>query len=209
MGVSPFDREMIIWGTSWGAKKKRKYGRVKKWIENQHIISGYNLSDPDIIEIHNQLVNGKYKIIKSYPSILNTIVDVFEKYNLSYQPDVIQIGGEKLYGFQKEKIENFFNASVFDFYGARDMINIAQNCSHNEGLHIFMENVIVEVVDEEGNPIEEGEGDLVITNLHNYAMPFIRYKIGDRAKISKYKACSCGRTLPLLDEVLGRKSDEK
>lgn len=207
MNVTPFDRELIIWGASWDINKKRNLRFVKDWLKNKKKMSGYNLSDSEIIELHSIFKSYKPKIIKSYPSILTTIVDVFQKKKLYYSPSVIHIGGEKLFISQREKIENFFGCPVYDFYGARDMTEIAQSCYNSTGLHVFMENVIVEVVDDSDMPIDDGEGDLVITNLHNYAMPFIRYKIGDRAKVSKNSKCSCGRNLQLIDEVVGRTFD--
>lgn len=207
MNVSPFDRELIIWGASWDLNKKRNFKTIKDWLKNKKKMSGYNLSDTEIIDLHSALKSYKPKIIKSYPSILTTIVDVFHDKNLHYSPSAIHIGGEKLFDFQKDKIENFFGCPVFDYYGARDMPAIAQNCDQSSALHVFMENVIIEVVDENDMPVEDGEGDLVITNLHNYAMPFIRYKIGDRAKVSKNSKCSCGRNLQIIDEVVGRTFD--
>ena len=80
---------------------------------------------------------------------------------------------------------------------------IARECGQHNGLHIMAENVLAEVLDDQGNPIEEGEGDLVITDLHNRVMPFIRYRISDRAIVSKRKG-ACGRGLPLLQEIIGR-----
>ena len=79
-------------------------------------------------------------------------------------------------------------------------------CEKHNGLHLMMENIFLEVVDKKGIPLVEGEGDLVLTHLHNRAMPFIRYKIGDRARISG-RSCSCGRSLPLIEEIIGRSFD--
>ena len=70
-----------------------------------------------------------------------------------------------------------------------------------------MENVLVEVVKEDGTLAAEGEmGELLITDLHNFGMPFIRYKIGDMAIASK-RQCLCGRGLKMLEDVIGRSLD--
>ncbi len=207
MDVSIFNKELIVWGAKWDIHNKSFLKKVKYFLQNVKIMSGYNLSDEDYLDIYKIIKDGRYEILNSYPSILDRMVDVLKEHNLSINPKTIIIGGEKLFLNQKNKIKNFFKSPIYDFYGARDMSNIAQSCKHDNGLHIFSENVIVEVVNDNNIPIDEGEGDLVITSLHNYAMPFIRYKIGDRARISKYKVCECGRTLPLLDEVIGRKME--
>jgi phenylacetate-CoA ligase len=206
MNVNKYDRELVIWGANFDVNKSkdRKYAKYKDWFKKIKLISGYNLSDYDLMNIYHTMKSFKPLIIKSYPSILMTISDYFQKHNLYYRPEVIHIGGEKLYEFQKKQIEYTFNSPVYDYYGARDMSQIAQQCNMSDGLHVFMENVLVEIVNQEGNPIEEGEGDLIITDLHNYVMPFIRYKIGDRARISKDRKCKCGRNLQLIDEVVGR-----
>jgi len=207
MDLSIFNKELIIWGAKWDFSEKKILKRIKYFFQNVKITSGYNLSDADYIGIYRIMQKGRYEILNSYPSILDKMIDVFIKNDFYINPQAVVIGGEKLFLNQKDKIKNYFKAPVYDFYGARDMSNIAQSCKYDNGLHIFSENVIVEVVDDNNIPIDEGEGDLVITSLHNYVMPFIRYKIGDRAKISKYKVCNCGRTLPLIDEVIGRKME--
>lgn len=209
MDSSYFDKELCIWGASWDLEQNLIYSKLKRFfnIENKINCSGYNLSEKDIIEIYKLLNKTNPKIIKSYPSILTTICDVFNKHNISYNPEVIHIGGEKLYNYQREKIEKTFNTKVYDYYAARDMPNIAQNCNKFKGLHLFMENIIFEVLDENNNPIEEGEGDIALTNLHNFSFPMIRYKIGDRARISKKSECCCGRNLKIVDEIIGRTFD--
>lgn len=204
MNSNIYNKELTIWGASWEIKKNTNIDRLKGWLRNSKMISGYRLSDDDIINIQKFIKTYKPKSIKSYPSILITLIEQFADCNFSYNPDFVHIGGEKLMDFQRQKIEDFFQAPVYDFYGARDASSIAQECDHFNGLHVFMENAIVEVVDENGQQVEDGEGDIIITNLHNYAMPLIRYKIGDRARISKNKVCTCGRNLILLDEIIGR-----
>src|SRR5256714_9638865 len=84
---------------------------------------------------------------------------------------------------------------------------IGGECDRHEGLHLTAENLLVEILDDEGRPTPEGEeGNVVITDLFNYGMPFIRYAIGDRA-VAGWGACSCGRGLPLLRKVVGRRLD--
>jgi phenylacetate-CoA ligase len=204
MGIDHLDRKMTIWGASWDVNRSKEFIKgIKAWIKSWMFLSGYNLSDSDIEKYYHKMMSFKPKLIVSYPSILFEMAGVFEKNGWFYSPKALQIGGEKLFSFQREKIERVFQAKVFDLYGARDMRLIAQECDHHQGLHIMAENVLVEVINDDGNPLQEGEGDLVITDLHNHVMPFIRYRIGDRAVITQDE-CTCGRGLPLLKEVLGR-----
>jgi phenylacetate-CoA ligase len=84
---------------------------------------------------------------------------------------------------------------------------IGAECERHSGLHLSQENLLVEVLDDEGRPTPAGEeGNVVVTDLFNYGMPFIRYVNGDRA-IAGFAPCPCGRGLPLLKKVTGRTLD--
>jgi phenylacetate-CoA ligase len=89
-------------------------------------------------------------------------------------------------------------------------MDVAFQCGCSRGYHVNAEAVILEVVDEVGKPVLPGhEGRLVLTNLNNYAMPFVRYATGDLgARWPNADACACGRGLPLLAYVKGRTSDQ-
>ncbi len=119
----------------------------------------------------------------------------------------IVVGAEKLHAFQRQKIEEVFGVRVFETYGSREFMLIGAECEEHAGLHLSMDNLLVEVVDDEGSPTPTGEvGNVVVTDLFNYAMPFIRYVTGDLATAG-WRRCSCGRGLPLLHAVQGRRLD--
>jgi len=204
MDLDFFDKEITIWGASWDVNKAKQFlTSIKSKLKGNILLSGYQLSDEMLLKYHKILTDYNPRLIRSYPSVLYMIADFYEKKNLKFQPKAIESAGEKLHPFQREKIEEVFRTKIFDFYGARDIPLIAQECEYHKGLHIMIENVYLEVVDDNGAPIDEGEGELVLTHLNNKAMPFIRYKIGDRARISK-RMCNCGRSLPMIEEVTGR-----
>ncbi len=102
---------------------------------------------------------------------------------------------ENLYDFQREIMESAFKGKVFDEYCCNDGGACAWECEAHHGLHYFMERAIIEDVD----------GEMVVTDLWNKAMPFIRYRNGDAVTFLK-KACTCGRELPLIT-VKGRTND--
>lgn len=207
MGRKPGMKILKIWGASWDvAKSNTLLNKLKAHFQSLKVLSGYKMSDDDLASYASIIIRWRPYLLVSYPSILFTFANYILANNIKLKVEAIQTGGEKLFQFQRELIESVFNAKVYDFYGARDMPMIAMQCGHDTGLHIMSENVYLEVIDQNGNPVEEGEGELIITDLHNYVFPFIRYKIGDRAIISK-RRCKCGRTLPLIEEVLGRSFD--
>lgn len=97
---------------------------------------------------------------------------------------------------------------VFESYGCREVMLIGMECEAHDGMHLSLENLIVEVVVREGGaerPARPGErGEVVLTDLHNYGMPFIRYAVGDYAIAGDEAPCACGRTLPRIHAIDGR-----
>jgi phenylacetate-coenzyme A ligase PaaK-like adenylate-forming protein len=108
-------------------------------------------------------------------------------------------------------LESAFGPQVFETYGCREVMLIGTQCEQHDGLHVSMENLIVEVLVREGGavrPAEPGEtGEVAITDLHNYGMPFIRYLNGDMAVAGSPERCACGRGLARLTSVQGRVVD--
>lgn len=96
---------------------------------------------------------------------------------------------------------------VQDVYSCEEAGFIALQCPEHEHYHVQSESVLVEVLDEEGNPCRPGQiGSVVLTALHNFAMPLIRYAVGDFAEVGG--PCPCGRGLPVLARILGRRRDQ-
>lgn len=103
----------------------------------------------------------------------------------------------------REVVQQAWNARLVDIYTTEEAGYIALQCPDHEHYHVQAEGVIVEVVDEQGAPCAPGEiGKVVVTTLQNFAMPLIRYEIGDYAEAGA--PCPCGRGLPVLKRILGR-----
>jgi phenylacetate-CoA ligase len=102
-------------------------------------------------------------------------------------------------------LEQAFQAPVFNRYGSGETSVVAWECSAHQGLHIDADHGIVEILDEQGQPTT-GLGEVVVTNLDAYAMPIIRYSLGDVARIS-WEPCPCGLAFPRLFELQGRVND--
>jgi len=102
-------------------------------------------------------------------------------------------------------IEEAFGCRVFDKYGSREFSGIAYECEAHNGHHVVGEGLIVEVL-RDGEPAAPGEvGEVIITDLNNYCMPFIRYRLGDLAvAVDDSAPCPCGRGLPRIGNVEGR-----
>ena len=117
-------------------------------------------------------------------------------------------GAEALVPSDRKALEEAFGPAVFETYGSREVMLMAAECGEHQGLHIAMENVIVEVIVREANGMRHaapGEvGEVAVTDLHNHAMPFIRYLNGDLAVAGDAARCACQRQLTRLRAIDGR-----
>jgi phenylacetate-CoA ligase len=111
-----------------------------------------------------------------------------------------------LYSHERKTIEEVFGKKVTNRYGCEEVSLIACECEQHQGLHINLDTLILEVI-RDGKQASPGEpGSIVVTDLTNYGMPFIRYKVGDVGILSE-KNCSCGRSFPTLQSIEGRAAD--
>lgn len=121
-------------------------------------------------------------------------------------PQSIITSAELLTDEQRQYIEDVFGCPVYNRYGSRETSVIASECNRHGGMHIGAELLLVEI-EKDSRPCADGEtGEVVITDLMNFGMPFIRYQIEDMAAPLS-GPCACGRTLPRLDLTGGRVTD--
>ena len=142
----------------------------------------------------------------SYPSNLEALARYFIERGLHLERlRSARSLGETVGGRIRSACRDAWGVGIADTYSAKEVGYIALQCPENEGVyHVQSENVFVEVVDDDGMPCRPGEvGRVLLTALHNFAMPLLRYEIGDYAEVGKL--CSCGRTLPVLSSIMGRR----
>jgi phenylacetate-CoA ligase len=146
--------------------------------------------------------------ILAYAESIYELSRFIERGNLKvYRPRAVLTSAGTLHEYMRRKIEEVFNAPVFNRYGSREVGDIACECDHHKGLHVSPLTHYIEILRQDGSMAQTGEqGEIVITLLTNYAMPLIRYRIGDMGVWAE-KPCTCGRSWPLLREVTGRVTD--
>ena len=103
----------------------------------------------------------------------------------------------------RDLIETVFDVKVYNEYGCGEVGSIAHECEHGN-MHIMASNLILEI-DNSGQS-NEYDGEIIVTDLHNYSMPLIRYRSGDYAEFSD-SGCKCGRGLPIIKKIHGRAYD--
>jgi phenylacetate-CoA ligase len=160
-------------------------------------------------EKYINIINSyKPKYIYGYPSSMYLLADYCRSHGINtVHFDAVFSTAEVLLPHYRTAIENQFQCKVSDGYGSYDGGGQASECEIHKGLHISVEKVIMEIVDENGRRLPPGKsGRIIVTDLHNYAMPFVRYEVGDTGVLSD-KPCVCGRGLPNLETLEGRITD--
>jgi phenylacetate-CoA ligase len=177
--------------------------------------TGWNLAQPEarvsfididvpIAEQAEWLARIKPHYLMTYPSTAVALAQQLKSKNPAFRLWGVLTVGECVTAETRAEVREGFGCDIIDSYGATEVGYLAFQCPADGGYHIAHESCRLEVVGDDGKPVPAGAlGRVVITSLYNYAMPFIRYAIGDLA-IAADGPCRCGRTLPRLTEIVGR-----
>lgn len=179
------------------------YDLYNKWL----ILSSYHLTRENLEYYIREISKYAPAIIKGYPSSIYLLALAHKHSSYKVSPRAVYTASETLLAYQRQVIEESFNCKVYNWYGTSEMcVNIVE-CEQGK-MHLKMEHSYVEIIREDGSAAGAGEeGKVVCTSFGNYALPFIRYDVGDVVKLSREETCKCGRGGILVDEVLGRSED--
>ena len=162
----------------------------------------FALDDDKLEEIVRTLQQFRPAYLQAYPSLLYLISKWVERKKATLPPmKYVITSSEMLYPSIREHAEDTFQCPVVDHYGQNELVAHAWQCAEASGYHIQMESNIVELL-----PTPEGGYEIVGTFLHNFAMPFVRYKTGDLA-FGPGESCACGRKHPMISGIVGRHGD--
>ena len=174
--------------------------------ENNYLFSSYHMNPVNLPHYYEKLLKVQPLEIRGYPSSLNTIASYINGNQLrEIKPRAIFTTAETLLESFRENIESAFECKVTDTYGCTEMAFYITQCEHGT-YHAHPEYGIIETVNNRGEPVIGEPGELVCTSFINYAMPLIRYRIGDLVTIKK-EECRCGRQFPVVGEIVGRVDD--
>ncbi|MFD1771524.1 phenylacetate--CoA ligase family protein [Sphingobacterium suaedae] len=214
--VDIFDCSVDLWGAERDMYGGSKFN-FKFFLQNKYMLNTFVLSDAIIKEYVDRLNRIKPKFIKAYVHSIYDMARYINRNNIkiNFAP-VIHCTTGPLYPEMRDEIKRAFNqAHVYNFYGSREVSAIATEASGHDGMNVLFDNVFVEILDDNDEPVGIGqEGNIVITTLNNDYMPLIRYKIGDRGikgddvafgtlKLTKV----VGRTLGVIYKKNGTKLD--
>ena len=204
-GAGPGVRTASLWATpplqdGWRGTKERAY----HWMFNRRILDAFGMNERNIEDYALALARYGPDVLVGYVQPLLVLARWITRtgYQVRGLKSVVT-GAEALYEAERKEIETAFDCPVFNTYGCREFMLIAAECEQHAGLHVNADHLVVELVDSAGCGVTDESGDVVVTDLHNLAMPLVRYRNGDRATTRK-GACPCGRGLPMLQSVDGR-----
>jgi phenylacetate-CoA ligase len=177
--------------------------RAIEFTRNLRLCSAFRMSPVNLEKYLGIMRSWKPSFLRGYPSALNEFAEYIERQGKAV-PKLkgVYTTAEKLYPEVRRTLERVFNVRVFDGYGANDGGAGAHEYECGN-MHVDTERSFLEAVDEDNSQIANGKGRVLVTSLKNFAMPFLRYELGDEVLITD-EECSCGRGLPMLKEVIGR-----
>ncbi len=176
------------------------------YLTNDRWFDGLRLTPARMREFLQEISENPPCLIIGYAECMYEMAKFAEREGIQVAPQkgIITSAGT-LHPFMREKIESVFCCKVFNRYGSREVGDVACECEQYSGLHVFPWGSYVEIVDDDGQPLPPGvEGNIAVTSLANYAMPLIRYMIGDRGVLSPRDSCICGRKGQIMEKVSGR-----
>lgn len=208
-GVDIGDPEVVVWGSPIELGAQDDIRALRDRLLRTKLLSAFEMSEQKLDLFLNEIRIMRPKMLFGYPSALSHIARHAEAKKLHMDDLGIRVAfvtSERLYDEQRQQIGKIFGCPVANGYGGRDAGFIAHECPQG-GMHITAEDVVVEIVDQQGNVMPPGEaGEIVVTHLATRDFPFIRYRTGDIG-VSDSEPCACGRGLPLLKEIQGRSTD--
>lgn len=195
------DRCLRFWGVPQN-RRRRALARMADMAMNRTTLSAFAFQEEDLRRYWDELRRLRPDYIHGYVSLIDEFARIgIEEELCGDVPPVTSVilTAEAVSDPQRRRIELAFGAPTQIEYGCGEVGPIAHECPSG-GLHVMAPNVEVEILSDSGKPSPQGR--VVVTDLHNLAMPLIRYDLGDYAGWGS--SCSCGRGLPVLEHVYGR-----
>jgi phenylacetate-CoA ligase len=196
-----------VWGNPIYPETFRQ--RLREWVLAPSIyLDTMSVTPESVREFARQWERVRPTMLFGHAHSLFVVATMVRELGItSIRPRAILPTSMMLPPHERATIEAVFGAKSTDIYGCEEVGLIAGECELHQGLHINVDQLVVEVLDEGGQPVAPGEtGSVVVTDLLNTAMPFIRYTMEDVAEVAT-EPCPCGRPMPTLRRIIGRTAD--
>lgn len=195
-------RRIIREGVSEGPFYRYNY------IEKQTYFSAYHISAKTAANYVEGMIKNKVEYMTGYASANYFLARFIEEAGIKAPKlRAVLTSSEKLTPEMRDTFRRVYGCETFDSYNGVDLCNLISECEHHS-LHVVPDVGVVEIIHEDGTPCKPGEtGEIISTGLLNFDQPLIRYRMGDYVKLSANQQCKCGRSMPVIDEIVGRMED--
>jgi phenylacetate-CoA ligase len=202
-GAEPGGREVVLWGSPIEITRQDRVRVLRDRLLNSTLLSAFNMSEAELARYGAVIARLRPQKMYGYASAFALLAGYLASrgWRAPGTLRAIFTTAEPLFDFQREAIAATFGCRVATEYGSRDAGLTANECPEGS-LHVPAEGMLVEV-DGAG---ADGLGEIIVTNLYSPAMPIIRYRTGDLGRLEP-APCPCGRGLPRLASVEGRRTD--
>jgi phenylacetate-CoA ligase len=207
-GQSAGDPELRLWGSERDILegKEKLSVRLRNWLYNRRELNTFSVSDEEYSRFIADWNSFSPEWVEAYVQSIYDFALFIESQKASvYSPRGIVTSAGTLYPDMKDKLQDLFKCPVFNRYGSREVGDMACSCKASDFLHLAEWAHYFEILDESLRPARPGEiGTVYVTLLTNFAMPLIRYKVGDAAVQGDGAICSCGLKTRRIQKVIGR-----
>lgn len=207
-GVHPWDDHAYIWRDT-RATKIAKLKNALLWWPTKHLkLNASFITEEAIVAFLKDFNRVKPTLLQGYVGAVCQVAQYVIEHKVQlHVPKFVWVTSAPLSPVQRQLLEEAFHAPVCDQYGSCEIRWIAQQCPQSPGLHVNIDHVYLEFVDDANQPVpRETYGKTLLTNLEDTIFPMIRYENGDRGRWLN-QVCPCGCALPLIDSVKGRESE--
>lgn len=207
-GADIWDKRVRLRGLPARFSSKERINIFLTYLMNIRILNAFDMTEKNMERYANIIKKFRPKVLIGYLDAIYILARFIRKRKIKLDHASLKVifsEADTLFDFQKKIIQDAFGCQVTTNYGAMEGGSIAMECPQRN-MHILSDNVFLELVKGEKEALLGEEGEVVVTNFYNYAMPIIRYKQDDVATFSD-AGCSCGRTFPVMKSLKGRKID--
>lgn len=197
MGCEIGDKIAYLWGSDKDFSARKIRDKINELIIRRKYLNTFRCTEKEIIRYAVKLRKYKPNLVVAYASSLYLFAKVADKNKLDVSIKTCQSSAETLTDDYRKYIEKILKTEIYNSYGSREVGTIGHECNQHNGLHESFQNNYIEIED----------GRIIITNLNNYACPFIRYEIGDLGDKIIDEKCACGLNSRRIGKVTGRVSD--
>ncbi|MFN8184853.1 MAG: glycosyltransferase [Candidatus Nanopelagicales bacterium] len=201
------DKQARLWHQTIGMSKTQVMReRIDAFFMRRLFVPAFEISPQTLTEFVTEIRDWDPVLVDGYAESLNFLASYLREGQVAgFSPSAVMSSAQVLPEQVRKAIEDGLGTRVFDKYGSREFSGIAYQCEASHDHHVMDESYLVEIL-VEGRPAEPGEvGEVVITDLNNFSVPLIRYRVGDLAQaVDQSQPCVCGRGLSRIGRIEGR-----